>query len=144
MEVLARGPPLDHRQRNHNSSIGGRRFSSAGRTPDKTVEPHLGNSRRNLRGRIFFPTTLEARPTWPTGASRPFAVAQVSERPQMKPKLSQRTLDLMRHTIEAAGSWDEQLVEELVSSAYVDGAAEMLSRLRGVVIGRKKFADGEK
>ena len=62
----------------------------------------------------------------------------------MKPKLSRRTLDLMRRTIEAAGAWDEQLVEELVSSAYVDGAAEMLSRLRGVVTGRKRFADGEK
>ena len=80
---------------------------------------------------------------WPTGASRPFAVAQVSERLQMKPKLSRRTLDLMRRTIEAAGSWDERLVEELVSSAYVDGAAEMLSRLREVVTGRKGFAAGE-
>jgi hypothetical protein len=78
------------------------------------------------------------------GASRPFAVAQVSERPQMQPKLSRRTLDLMRRTIEAVSAWDEQLVEELASSAYVDGAAEMLSRLRGVVTGRKRFADGEK
>ena len=62
----------------------------------------------------------------------------------MKPKLSRRTLDLMRRTIEAADAWDEQLVEELVSSAYVDGAPEMLSRLRGVVTGGKRFPDGEK
>jgi hypothetical protein len=61
----------------------------------------------------------------------------------MKPKLSQRTLDLIRHAIDPVGSRDEQLVEELVSSAYVDGAAEMLSRLRVVVRGRKKLADGE-
>jgi hypothetical protein len=50
----------------------------------------------------------------------------------------------MRKIIEAVGAWDEQLVEELVSSAYVDGAAEMLARLRGVVTGRKRFADGER
>jgi hypothetical protein len=62
----------------------------------------------------------------------------------MEPKLSRRTLDLMRHAIEAVGALDEQLVEELVSSAYVDGAAEMLTRLRGVVAGRIRFADGEK
>jgi hypothetical protein len=61
----------------------------------------------------------------------------------MKPKLSQRTLDLMRHAIDLVGLRDEQLVEELVSRAYVDGAAEMLSRLRRVVTGGKRLADGE-
>jgi hypothetical protein len=61
----------------------------------------------------------------------------------MKPKLSQRTLDLMRHAIDLVGLRDEQLVEELVSRSYVDGAAEMLSRLRRVVTGGKRLADGE-
>jgi len=81
---------------------------------------------------------------WPAGARRPFAVAQVSERPQMEPKLSQRTLELMRRAVEAVGSWDKQLVEELVTSAYVDGATEMLARLRGVVTGRKRVVDAAK
>jgi hypothetical protein len=40
--------------------------SLGGRTLD-SGELLLGNSRNNLRGRIFFPRTFEARPTWPTG-----------------------------------------------------------------------------
>ena len=59
----------------------------------------------------------------------------------MKPKLSQRTLDLMRHANDAVGSWDEEIIAELVSSAYVDGAAEMLSRLRGAIASGQRVPD---
>jgi hypothetical protein len=60
-------------------------------------------------------------------------VRDVPGDPEMQPKLSDETKDLILKVTSAAGPENAALVKMLVESAYVDGAAEMLNRVRGTV-----------
>ena len=62
-----------------------------------------------------------------TGAS-PSSECKDWEKPQMLPKLSQRTYDLMRRAIDAVDKDTADLITTLVASALVDGGKEKLAR----------------
>jgi hypothetical protein len=62
-----------------------------------------------------------------TGAS-PSSERKDWEKPQMLPRLSQRTYDLMRRAIDAVDKDTADLITTLVASAFVDGGKEMLAR----------------
>jgi hypothetical protein len=51
----------------------------------------------------------------------------------MAPKLSDETKDLMAKVTIAAGPENAPLIRLLVESAFVDGASEMLIRVRGTI-----------